>query len=220
MEKSDITFFDPNADWTVVERGLPHWSQAGCVCFVTWRLNDSLPLEALEQVEREIAILLREEGFDPDGDWKQHLAQQPSKRRGQIQWKLFRTRDRFMDQGFGECYLADSRCAMVVLDSLKKFDMERYFLTDVVVMPNHMHFLCAFADEERFLKQCTEWKRFTGRQINQMLGRSGEFWQVDQFDHLIRSPEQFEHYRRYIANNPKEAKLPQDSYLYFQKQLT
>ncbi len=59
MEKSDITFFDPNADWTVVERGLPHWSQAGCVCFVTWRLNDSLPLEALEQVEREIAILLR-----------------------------------------------------------------------------------------------------------------------------------------------------------------
>jgi hypothetical protein len=24
----------------------------------------------------------------------------------------------------------------------------------------------------------------------------GEFWQVEQFDHLVRSPEQFEHYRR------------------------
>jgi hypothetical protein len=29
VEKTDITFFDPKADWTVVERGLPHWSQAG-----------------------------------------------------------------------------------------------------------------------------------------------------------------------------------------------
>lgn len=217
VEKADITFFDPKADWTVVERGLPHWSQAGCVCFVTWRLNDSLPVDALERIDRELAELLSDEGFDPNGDWKQQLAQQSSKRRGEIQWKLFRTRDKFMDQGFGDCHLADSRCSMIVLDSLKKFDMERYYLTDAIVMPNHVHFLCAFADEERFLKQCTEWKRYTGRQINQTLGRSGEFWQVDQFDHLIRSPEQFEHYRRYIAKNPLEAKLPEGSYLHFQK---
>ena len=69
VEKADITFFDPKADWTVVERGLPHWSQAGCVCFVTWRLNDSLPMDALERINRELAELLSDEGFDPNGDW-------------------------------------------------------------------------------------------------------------------------------------------------------
>jgi putative transposase len=97
--------------------------------------------------------------------------------------------------------------------------MQGYLLTDVVVMPNHAHFLCAFLDEGNFLKQCTEWKRYTGRQINQLIRRSGEFWQVDQFDHLIRSPGQFEHYRRYIANNPVKARLSPGSYLHMQKKL-
>ena len=220
MEKEDITFFDPKADWSIVERALPHWSQAGCVCFVTWRLNDSLPAEVLEKIDREIDAFILDEGFDPKGDWKRVLLQETAKRRGEIQWKLFATRDKILDQGLGACHLRDHRCSKIVLDSLQKFDLQRYFLTDAVVMPNHAHFLCAFADEERFLKQCTEWKRYTGRQINTLLGRSGEFWQVDQFDHLIRSPDQFEYYRRYIAKNPPEAKLPKDSYLHFQKQLT
>ena len=70
------------------------------------------------------------------------------------------------------------------------------------------------------LKQCTEWKRYSGRQINDRLGLRGEFWQTDQFDHLIRSPEQFEYYRCYIAENPVRAKLPADAFLYFWKQLT
>jgi type I restriction enzyme R subunit len=69
------------------------------------------------------------------------------------------------------------------------------------------------------LKQCTEWKRYTGRQVNKRLGLDGEFWQVDQFDHLIRSPEQFEHYRRYISENPQRAKLKEGSFLHYQKPL-
>jgi type I restriction enzyme R subunit len=219
LDQADISYFDPAAHWSVVERGLPHWSQSGCVSFVTWRLNDSLPVEVLARMDREVEALLTTEGIDPVGNWKQQLAQQASKRRGEIQWKQFATRDKFLDQGFGSCALADARCSMTVFDSLRKFDMDRYFLTDVVVMPNHCHFLCAFADESRFLKQCTDWKRYTGRQINQTLGRSGEFWQVDQFDHLIRSPEQFDHYRRYIAKNPLESRLPEGSFLHFQKQL-
>ena len=220
MDRTDITFFDPHADWTVIERGLPHWSQAGCVCFVTWRLADSLPAEVLERIDREIESVLQKEGLEPGGDWKKQLAQQTAKRRGEIQWKLFKTRDRFLDQGFGACHLSKRQCSTIVLDSLKKFDMERYFLTDAVIMPNHAHFLCAFSDERLFLKQCTEWKRYTGRKINQTLGLRGEFWQVDQFDHLIRSPEQFEHYRRYIASNPQQAKLSKDCYLHYQKLLT
>ncbi len=51
------------------------------------------------------------------------------------------------------------------------------------------------------LEQFESWKHFTARSINRKLGNRGRFWQQDGFDHLVRSVEQFEHFRRYIANN-------------------
>ena len=47
----------------------------------------------------------------------------------------------------------------------------------------------------------------------------GEFWQVEQFDHLVRSPEDFDKYRRYIADNPANAGLGEGCYRYFTKTL-
>ena len=108
---------------------------------------------------------------------------------------------------------------MIVEDGLRKFDEDRYFMTDLVVMPNHVHFIAAFRDEESFLKQCTDWKRYMARQINRAVGRKGDYWQVDQFDHLIRSPEQFDHYRLYIAENPVQASLAASQFRHYQKVL-
>jgi hypothetical protein len=79
--------------------------------------------------------------------------------------------------------------------------------------------MVAFREESMLLTQCTLWKRFTGRQINQLLGFRGEFWQVEQFDHLIRTEEQFEYYRRYIADNPHKAGLAAGSYRWYSKRL-
>ena len=220
MDKGDITYFNPESEWSIVQRGLPHWSQAGCVCFVTWRLIDSLPQSVLKLLDAEIETILNSEKLDPHGDWKAELSRRSAKQRGQFQWKLFATRDKYLDTARGACHLAKPGSAQEVIVSLKHFDTKRYFLTDAVVMPNHAHFLVAFTDEETFLKQCTEWKRFTGCSINKLLGQSGKFWQPDQFDHLIRSPDQFDHYRRYIANNPIQAGLNIDQYLHFQKPLT
>jgi hypothetical protein len=37
-------FFDPLAEFNAIEgRSLPHWSQAGTMCFITWRTWDSMP---------------------------------------------------------------------------------------------------------------------------------------------------------------------------------
>ncbi|MGI9428455.1 MAG: hypothetical protein ACR2NM_07350, partial [Bythopirellula sp.] len=33
--------FDPNAEVRVVERQLPHWMQAGTLCYITFRTEDS-----------------------------------------------------------------------------------------------------------------------------------------------------------------------------------
>ncbi len=219
MKREDVGFFDRNEGWSVIERGLPHWTQAGSLCFVTWRANDSLPNSVLDRLDREIAEVLRTEGIDRDGDWKTAFARRSPAQRGRVPWKLFEARDRYLDQGYGACLLGQSKLSAIVESSLRKFDEDRYFLTDCVVMPNHAHFIAAFPEEAAMMKQCTEWKRFTARGINEQAERSGEFWQIDQFDHLIRSVEQFEHYRRYIADNPRRAGLQRGEYRHYQKEL-
>ena len=40
-----------------------------------------------------------------------------------------------------------------------------------------------------------------------MLGRSGEFWQREYYDHLIRSEAEFDRAMRYVMDNPSKAGL-------------
>src|SRR5262249_17483723 len=107
----------------------------------------------------------------------------------------------------------------LVATSLHHFDGERYVLLDFVVMPNHVHILVSFPDEEAMLAQCESWKHFTATQINRRLKQRGRFWQQDAFDHLVRSGEQFEYLRCYIAENPKKAGLRSGEYAHYSKQL-
>jgi hypothetical protein len=67
------------------------------------------------------------------------------------------------------------------------------------------------------LEQCESWKRFTSREINRTLGQRGEFWQVEQFDHLVSSEEQFWHYRWYIEENGRKAGLRDGEYRWYSK---
>ncbi len=115
--------------------------------------------------------------------------------------------------------MRDHKIAEIVRDSLLHFDEDRYFFTDLVVMPNHLHYLAGFPDEELFLKQNTDWKTYIARAVNEKLGRKGDFWQPDQFDHLVRSESQFEYFRKYIRDNPQVAGLPQGEFLWFSKSL-
>ena len=69
------------------------------------------------------------------------------------------------------------------------------------------------------LHQCRSWKRYTAGVFNRTQGRKGHFWQRDSFDHLVRSTEHFEHYRRYIADNPVRARLKSGEFIHEQKPL-
>ncbi len=59
--------------------------------------------------------------------------------------------------------------------------------------------------------------RFTARQINKRVGRTGVFWQPEAFDHIIRNPDQFEYLQWCVAQNPKKANLHQGEFLYWQR---
>jgi type I restriction enzyme R subunit len=214
-----IQFFDAEQEISIVWKALPHWAQTGTVCFITWRTADSMPWSVLERLADERRALLSSFGLDSEGNWKSELAKLPPQVRGRVQWSLFTAWDRQLDSGAGECVLARPSISQIVLYGLLHFDGDRYMLTDAVIMPNHVHVLVAFREESMLISQCTSWKRFTGRRIHDVLGLVGEFWQVEQFDHLVRSPEQFEHYRRYIADNPHNAGLAAGTYRWYSKRL-
>ena len=148
-------FFDPKQDFTIGWKSLPHWAQAGAVCFITWRTADSLPTAVVERLAQQRNELLLSFGLDPRGNWKAELAKLPAQERGRVQWSLFSAWDQQLDNGAGACELAKPELSKIVEASLLHFDGDRYVLTDAVVMPNHVHVLVAFRDEEGLLRQCT-----------------------------------------------------------------
>jgi hypothetical protein len=45
-------------------------------------------------------------------------------------------------------------------------------------------------------------KRYTADKANRLLARTGQFWQHESYDHVIRTDEELVHYRSYVLNNP------------------
>jgi type I restriction enzyme R subunit len=209
-------FFEPDEERLVVQRQLPHWSQPGTLCFITWRTWDSLPKQVLESLNADRAAWLGRNGIEPaSSDWKIRFAKLPLSVRHDYRNKISARWQTHLDGCHGVCVLRRAELAKIVADSLQHFDGERYLLTDFVIMPNHVHLLAAFPDADRLLKQCRSWKHYTAARINRTLGVRGRFWQVDDFDHLVRSPEQFDYLRKYIGDNPRRANLRPEEFIHY-----
>lgn len=84
-------------------------------------------------------------------------------------------------------------------DALLHLDGGRYRMGDFVEMLNHVHLLAAFATQEIMERQFDSWLHYTAFRINPLIGSKDHFWQQEPFDHLVRSVEQYEYLRNYIA---------------------
>ena len=115
--------------------------------------------------------------------------------------------ERFLDAGYGACWLRQDDIAKVVADALQFFDKQWYQLFAWAIMPNHVHVVVQPIAEKSLFEICASWKRFTSRTANKILGRSGAFWQSESFDHLIRNQESLERCVEYTWNNPDAAGL-------------
>jgi len=156
---------------------------------------------------------------DAARDWRQCIQSLPPSTRVEFN-RMFSDRwNDELDACHGACVLRRPEFAGIVADSLHHFDGDRYDLTDFVIMPNHVHLLVAFLTEDAMLAQCESWKHFTATRINRKLEREDRFWQQDGFDHLVRSTEEFEYLRGYIADNPQRAKLRGGEYIHYSKKL-
>jgi len=217
-EPFPVHLFDREADVLITERRLPHWAQAGAVTFITWRTDDSIPAPVLAQWRADRCRWLRAHGIDPNQPtWQARLAALEIPLRKEFHRAFSERWQNELDAGHGACVLRRPELARIVADSLRHFDGDRYVLSDFVVMPNHVHLLAAFPDEPSMLTQCESWKHYTAVKINRILGRKGRFWEQDGFDHLVRTQEQLEALRRYIAENPSKARLAAGQFIHFSK---
>jgi type I restriction enzyme R subunit len=215
-----IHLFDREADVLITERRLPHWAQAGAITFITWRTDDSIPANVLAQWRADRCRWLIAHGIDPNQpNWPAQLTTLPPPFPSEFHREFSERWHNQLDAGHGACALRRPELAVIVANSLKHFDADRYVLFDFVVMPNHVHLLAAFPDESAMLTQCESWKHYTAVQINRALGRKGRFWEQDGFDHLVRTQAQFEALRRYIADNPSKAHLSAGQFIHFSKAL-
>ena len=210
--------FDRQAETDVTYRDLPHWFQPGVAVFITFRTADSLPKEVILRWLAEQRDWLQRNGWSISDDDE---LPDPNELPGRLQSPYRQWRDRgwhdLLDGCHGACVLRDPKLAAMVLDSLRHFDGQRYDLDCAVIMPNHVHLLAQFRPPTTCRAQSGSWLHFTATEINRSLGRRGAFWQSEPFDHLVRSPEQFEYLRRYIAENGPRAGLPTTDYLYWRK---
>ena len=163
------------------ERGyLPHRDEPGMVQLVTFRVRDSFPAA----LRAEWAHLLEIEDN--------------RKRREQL--------ETYLDRGDGECPLRRAELAELVDGTLRINHGRTYELRAWVVMPNHVHAL--FKTFERPMGQViADWKEFTARESNKLLGRKGGFWAKDYWDTFMRDGEHELRARRYVENNPTKAGL-------------
>ncbi len=115
--------------------------------------------------------------------------------------------DRLLDEErVGPAYMRMPRIAQVVIDSIRRGSPSDYSLHDWVVMPNHVHLLLTpRLDPALGLRRL---KGVAAREANQLLGLTGKpFWQAESYDHLVRSPKEFERIAAYILRNPVRAGL-------------
>jgi type I restriction enzyme R subunit len=210
--------FDPDVDVRITTGNLPHWFQPGVTYFITFRTDDSMPKEVADLWYQLRDDWLRRHKVDPTlTDWSKQLRKRPLAQQDEFHATFSREYMECLDKGHGECLLNRPELAQIVARSLRHFDKQRYHLGDFVVMPNHVHLLICLLGITEPEAQCYSWKKFTATEINKALSRKGRFWQEESFDHLVRSSEQFEYLRRYIADNPRKAGLRCGEFLHWQK---
>jgi REP element-mobilizing transposase RayT len=75
-------------------------------------------------------------------------------------------------------------------------------------MPNHVHVVVSLPDEAPpLVKTLQRLKGYSALQANKVMGRTGQFWQRETYDHIVRSPEEMTRVIAYVINNPVKAGL-------------
>ena len=184
-------FFNPNAPIRNLAGNLPHWRQDGVTYFVTWRTEDSIPTEKL-------ALWLH----DRDQWNLSHPKPWTDEVEAEYQKQFSKRWEQWLDDCHGACVLAKKEIRDIVEQVMRNRNGADYHLHTLVVMPNHVHAVVRPNPGVELSKIVSAWKSISAHRINEQLGRTGNFWQKESFDHIVRNPTQLARLYGYLAENP------------------
>lgn len=183
------------------KRNLPHWQPPEAEYFITFRLAGSLPKEAITKI-KAIEKQLRKKS-------NQEVDCLTTK----INRKIFEKYEELLENGrYGPLWLKKPDVAKLVCEAIEYRDETQYDLYSYCVMPNHVHLVFKLLRNKEetdypVTKILQSLKRFTAKKANKILNRTGQFWQHESFDRVIRDAEELESTIRYVLNNPVKAGL-------------
>jgi putative transposase len=186
-------------------RNLPHIQPPGATFFMTFRLAGSLPQSVVRQWNRE-------------RQWLAHLAETNAiyynlvKRDFERVW--FKKFESILDgAAVGPVWLKDERVASQVAESLHYRHGKVYRLDAFTIMPNHVHTVikplpiggAEGVTYHSLAAIMQSLKGYTAYEANKLLGREGEFWAHESYDHWIRDVDEWQRTLAYVLNNPVKA---------------
>ncbi|MEW5830900.1 MAG: transposase [Chloroflexota bacterium] len=191
-------------------RNMPHIHPDGYPLFITFRLANSLPIQALEDL-----LTRRKNELSA-------LRDNSQAERYKIEKKYFGRYDDLLDKiANGPQWLADEAIARIVEEEIRRLDSIRYQLFAYCIMPNHVHLLLKVLELSQALHHgktakypVTDSLRLlkgkTARLCNLYLHRNGAFWHHESYDHYVRDEQELSRIIQYIINNPVKAGLVQN----------
>jgi len=174
----------------------PHWVvDFGCYA-VTLRCRGTLP-KAVQAQLREIGAALE-------------AVEATSEEAESYRRRHFSILEHALDRSDGFCPFKSDATARQMMAYLEAYDSENLSFDQWVIMPNHLHLItrpmvCRGVDD--FIRAWRRFKSRSARAMNQVLGRSGPFWQASWYDRWIRDSVEWNRWSDYLARNPVKAGL-------------
>lgn len=169
-------------------RRLPHWEVSGGRYFVTINQAGNLP-DHVKAYYRDAARQAREAGS------------------AAVARTVFRDIETWLDRGEARADLAHPPVARMLEEAIAYRQTQHLWnVLAYVIMPNHLHLFIEVGDGD-LTTVLRRFKRWTGRQANTLLGRTGSFWHREWFDHWSRSATEDARIVHYIQQNPVRAGL-------------
>ena len=178
-------------------RNLPHIYIPERTYFVTFRLKDSLPLQKILELKSSAEF---------------NSAPQSKSEKYEKDKKFFAKYDELLNKSnFGKCYLKNEKVAEIVVSTIQFLNKKDYNLIAYCIMPNHVHLLFTLRERSRSVDKIMQSiKRYSAREINRLVKRSGSLWQAESYDHVVRDEDELLRIIQYVMNNPVKAGLVED----------
>jgi len=187
-------------------RNLPHIQPRGATFLVNFRLANSLPAEVIEKLRTEADQL--EKNLLRIKDSKEKLLL-----RDKAQRRLFaKWDDELHKSQSGPFWLKEDNVAEIVANAIHYHEGEWFDVEAYCIMPNHVHLVLTPYESSQIAdysltKIMHNIRRNSANHANKVLGRTGSFWQHENYDHFARDKSELERIIKYVLYNPVKANL-------------